>query len=109
MKELQDQFLTDPTNQRSVPEWGKNIFSPLCVCLRPSDGAELAGFMKYALALHRAHLVLSLLVEPMQAKDRRGAMRMEEVLAGHKRYVSDRAFLARCLWSQCRPRTAGGL
>ncbi len=39
MHELQEIFLTDPSNQRQVPEWGKAIFSPLCVCMTPRVSA----------------------------------------------------------------------
>ena len=35
MQELQELFLTDASNQRQIPEWGKAIFSPLCVCMTP--------------------------------------------------------------------------
>lgn len=59
MMELQDTFLTDAANQRAIPEWGTSIFSPLCVCIRPQNAEELAGFMKYAVALTRAHIMVS--------------------------------------------------
>jgi phycocyanobilin:ferredoxin oxidoreductase len=42
--------------QRSIPDWGKAIFSQLCVCIRPNTPEELAGFIKYAVALTRMHL-----------------------------------------------------
>lgn len=41
MHELQQLLLTDPTNQRDVPEWGKAIFSPLCVCMTPKVRARM--------------------------------------------------------------------
>lgn len=44
---------------RSIPEWGSRIFSPLCVCIRPDRPEELGGFLKYAIALTRAHLMVS--------------------------------------------------
>lgn len=44
---------------RNIPEWGGKIFSPLCVCMRPDTPEELGGFMKYAIALTRAHLMVS--------------------------------------------------
>lgn len=40
MHELQQLLLTDPANQRDVPEWGKAIFSPLCVCMTPKVRAR---------------------------------------------------------------------
>lgn len=70
VRELQQLFLSDPENQRRIPEWGKAIFSPLCVCITPEDGEELSGFMKYAVALHRAHLMLSRLLQVCRLGDR---------------------------------------
>lgn len=45
---------------RSIPAWGSAIFSPLCLCITPKTPEELSGFMKYAVALTRAHLMVSL-------------------------------------------------
>jgi hypothetical protein len=44
---------------RSIPAWGSAIFSPLCLCITPKTPEELSGFMKYAVALTRAHLMVS--------------------------------------------------
>ena len=125
MQELQDIFLTDPSNQRNIPEWGRAIFSPLCVCMTPmvrglgasilfsivlsicfimtlpiwttqpdpflhltfppKDGEELAGFMKYVVALHRAHLMLATLIQPVSNSTPRGALKAQELLESHKR------------------------
>ncbi|GAX73683.1 hypothetical protein CEUSTIGMA_g1134.t1 [Chlamydomonas eustigma] len=87
MHELQELFLTNASNQRKIPEWGKAIFSPLCVCMTPKDGEELAGVMKYMVALHRAHLMLTYLIQPVDESTRRGALKAAELLEGHKRFV----------------------
>eukprot|EP00955_Chlamydomonas_euryale_P061936 358234-Chlamydomonas_euryale.AAC.9 len=96
MAELQALFLTDPGNQRRIPEWGAAIFSPLCVCMTPGDGQELAGFIKYAVALHRAHLMLSHLLTPVDGDGGKGvpaaaaaasSAKAEQLLAGHRRFV----------------------
>jgi hypothetical protein len=83
MHELQEMLLTDPSNQRKVPEWGKAIFSPLCVCMAPKDGKELAGFMKYAVALQRAHIMLASLLQPVEE----GSQKHEEILEAHRRFA----------------------
>lgn len=54
----QEAFLDEPATSRAVPEWGKAIFSPLAVCMRPSSEEGLAGFIKYCVALTRAHLMV---------------------------------------------------
>lgn len=46
-------------NNRAVPSWGKEIFSDLCIIIRPSASEELANFVKYTIALTQAHLQLS--------------------------------------------------
>ena len=83
MHELQEMLLTDPSNQRQVPEWGKAIFSPLCVCMTPKDGLELAGFMKYAVALQRAHIMLASLLQPVEE----GSSKHKELLEAHSLFV----------------------
>lgn len=83
MHELQEMLLTDPSNQRKVPEWGKAIFSPLCVCMTPKDGRELAGFMKYAVALLRAHIMLASLLQPVE----QGSKKNTEIVEAHRWYA----------------------
>ena len=46
-------------NNRAVPPWGKEIFSDLCIIIRPSSQEELANSIKYAIALTQAHLQIS--------------------------------------------------
>jgi hypothetical protein len=55
----QEAFLPDPGTSRAVPDWGRAIFSPLAVCMRPDSDQALAGFIKYCVALTRAHLMVS--------------------------------------------------
>jgi hypothetical protein len=50
--------IAESCQARNIPEWGTKIFSPLCVCMRPNTAEELGGFMKYAIALTRAHLMV---------------------------------------------------
>ncbi len=56
MQQLQKRFLPDAPSARRVPEWGQRIFSPHCVCIRPQSAEELAGFIKYSIALTRGWL-----------------------------------------------------
>ena len=56
-RELQQQYHLD--NNRSIPQWGQEIFSDLCIIMRPSEPQELANFIKYTIALTQAHLQLS--------------------------------------------------
>lgn len=41
--------------------------------------------MKYAVALHRAHLMLSTLVQPAADSTRRGALKGQELMEAHRR------------------------
>lgn len=43
-------------SNRGVPDWGRAIFSPLCIIVRPQSGDELGRFLKYALALTQMHV-----------------------------------------------------
>ncbi len=56
-RQLQQQYHLE--NNRAVPSWGKEIFSDLCIIIRPSASEELANFVKYTIALTQAHLQLS--------------------------------------------------
>lgn len=40
---LQERFLPDAVKARTIPEWGKRIFSPLCVCIAPKTQEDLVG------------------------------------------------------------------
>ncbi|KAF6265515.1 phycocyanobilin ferredoxin oxidoreductase-like protein [Scenedesmus sp. NREL 46B-D3] len=86
MTELQQNFLPESCQARNIPEWGGKIFSPLCVCMRPDTPEELGGFMKYAIALTRAHLMYSQLLEPLRPTDKPSARRLSELLACHERF-----------------------
>ena len=65
-------FLPGLSGQREVPDWGRQIFSAGCLCLRPSGPEQLAGFVKYAIALHRAHILYAYMCDPVEDKDRWG-------------------------------------
>lgn len=84
MHDLQAQYLTDADNARRVPEWGQNIFSPACVCIRPTSADDVAGFLRYAVALHRAHMMLSTLLTPVQPETARDVARLAELAEGHR-------------------------
>jgi len=88
MQELQELFLDNGGGtERHMPDWGTEIFSPACVCVRPGSAEELLGFLKYSTALHRAHCSLSKLMVPLKGKSNR--LRMEELLQGHRRFVDN--------------------
>ncbi|KAF8066305.1 pcyA [Scenedesmus sp. PABB004] len=86
MAELQHNFLPESVRGRSIPEWGSKIFSPLCVCMRPEQPEELGGFLKYAIALTRAHLMYSRLLQPIAPDSKASARRLSELLASQRRF-----------------------
>uniref|UniRef100_A0A383VNQ6 Phycocyanobilin:ferredoxin oxidoreductase n=1 Tax=Tetradesmus obliquus TaxID=3088 RepID=A0A383VNQ6_TETOB len=86
MADLQANFLPESCQARNIPEWGAQIFSSLCVCMKPNTPEELGGFMKYAIALTRAHLMYSQLLEPLRPTDKASARRLSELLACHERF-----------------------
>ncbi len=100
MLELQQLFLPEDLKERAIPEWGADIFSQACVCIRPRDEADLAGFLKYAVALHRAHCALAKLVSPLAGSDPQQQARLQELLRGHKRCVRVGG-RCRCGWRFC--------
>ncbi|EFN55495.1 hypothetical protein CHLNCDRAFT_23364, partial [Chlorella variabilis] len=67
-------------SNRSIPEWGAAIFSPLCVIVRPDSSEEVGRFLKYALALTQLHVQIA---HPVSSSQRR---RLEALHAGHSRY-----------------------
>ncbi|KAI8463970.1 MAG: ferredoxin-dependent bilin reductase-domain-containing protein [Monoraphidium minutum] len=89
MAELQETFLPEPAASRAVPDWGKAIFSPLAVCFRPQSAEGLAGFVKYCVALTRAHLMYASLLTPIEPRTKAGARRLAELAAGHQRFCSN--------------------
>jgi phycocyanobilin:ferredoxin oxidoreductase len=72
------------TSQRTIPDWGLDILSPLCVCVRPRSGTELAAFIEYAASLCRAYLTLAQASRPLDRTTRAGASRLLEVAEGHR-------------------------
>jgi phycocyanobilin:ferredoxin oxidoreductase len=82
------------TNRR-VPEWGGEIFSQLCVCASPEAPADVAAFLKYAIALSAFHCNIGRLAAPVGAVGGSGsgpgsaaARRAAGVAAGHARYAA---------------------
>lgn len=63
-RELQGQL--GLSSNRQAPEWGRAIFSDLCILMRPSTSSELASFLKYAIALHQAYLNAFASAAPVQ-------------------------------------------
>ena len=47
-----------------MPEWGRSVFSDLCVMTKPSSEAELASFVLYCNALVQAYLQIARHVQP---------------------------------------------
>ena len=52
-------------SNRSIPEWGKAIFSDLCVIVRPETAEDLERFLRYTIALHEVHILLSKNAQPV--------------------------------------------
>jgi phycocyanobilin:ferredoxin oxidoreductase len=77
---------------RLVPDWGRAIFSPLCVCMRPSSPAEVGAFLKYAIALSQFHVQIGRLAAPVAADGPEGpavaARRLAGIRAAHERYCA---------------------
>lgn len=53
-------------NNRSIPEWGQEIFSQHCVMMRPESEEELAKFVEYAVGLTRVHLRYAHNIQPVK-------------------------------------------
>lgn len=86
MMQLQETFLENGEGSRTIPEWGKQIFSPLCVCIRPQTTEELTGFVKYSIALTRAHLLYSRLLDPVEPTSQRNLERLRDIVEGNRRF-----------------------
>ncbi|KAK9796624.1 hypothetical protein WJX73_002588 [Symbiochloris irregularis] len=72
------------SSNRQTPEWGKAIFSDLCLLMRPTSPQDLAGFLKYAIALHQAYLTSFANATPVV--NNREA-RLAGIAASHQRYA----------------------
>lgn len=79
-------------SNRSIPEWGRAIFSPLCVIVRPQGGEELGRFLKYALALNQLHVQVGALVEEQQCCN----LRVRAAVAGVGRFWGWRTSVTQC-------------
>ena len=76
-----------PPANRTVPDWGKTIFSRHCALTRPADAAAFLDWARYALSLHDAHLSLA------DDAVRRGgggasATALADTAAAHARYAA---------------------
>lgn len=81
VSELQGKY--DLESNRGVPDWGKAIFSPLCVIMRPESSEDLGRFLKYTLALTQLHVQIAKIAHPVSPAQRR---RLSMLHAGHRRY-----------------------
>lgn len=79
VRDLQSTYKTP----RSLPQWGREIFSDVCVAVRPTSPEEVASFITYAAALTRLHMQVAKLQQPMLVA--RGP-RLKEIHACHKRF-----------------------
>lgn len=55
VRRLKDQMVTHP-HPRPVPEWGRAIFSPECLCIRPITPTDMVQWIHYTLEVHRVYL-----------------------------------------------------
>lgn len=81
MQKLQEEY--GMATNRAIPEWGRSIFSDLCVILRPSNPEDVSNFLQYALAMTRVHLQMARLAKPVQSNTKR---RLADISAAHSRY-----------------------
>ena len=69
---------------RELPDWGREILGPLCVCVGPKVGPEgereVEQFLNYLFALHDAHVALAR-AEPISSDSTR-----EKTLAAQTRF-----------------------
>ncbi|CAL8462694.1 g2227 [Coccomyxa elongata] len=82
---LQEQFGLE--SNRGIPEWGRDIFSDMCVIVRPEDPDELSRFIQYCIALHQTHLILSQHARPV-TEYKQKEQRLADVRSAHERYCS---------------------
>jgi phycocyanobilin:ferredoxin oxidoreductase len=83
LTELQSKYGT--AVNRNLPEWGKALFSPYCVCLRPETSSQLSSFIKYSIALTNFHMTIGRLARPV-TEGGAASQRSDEILESHRRY-----------------------
>lgn len=75
---------------RELPEWGREILSPLCISMRPQNQEEVGAFLKYAIALGHFHMQIAAMASPVSSQSAGGShnsnKRLEQIAAAHKRY-----------------------
>lgn len=88
-RELQEKY--GVATNRFIPDWGKQIFSELCICSRPSSPTEVAAFLKYAIGLANFQAQIGRLAGPVGSGGSGAgseARRLADIRAGHERYVA---------------------
>ena len=84
VRHLRGKMITHPI-PRPVPEWGKAIFSPECLCITPRTPTDMVQWIHYTLAAHRAFLRAVKSAEPASDDDRRAAVNAISRYATHQR------------------------
>lgn len=94
----------DVATNRSIPDWGKEIFSEYCILMRPETPADVGKFIKYALALTHFHVQFARLANPV---DPGKIQKRKEIYEAHARYSrkqlendKTRRVLAQCFGNQ---------
>eukprot|EP00889_Picochlorum_renovo_P003251 jgi/Picre1/30281/NNA_005645.t1 len=82
VQSLQDTY--NVATNRGIPDWGRDIFSPLCILLRPTSPEDMGGFLKYTLALINFHLQFARLATPLED----GSRTIQEIEQAHIRYCA---------------------
>ena len=67
-RDLQEQF--ELTNNRNMPDWGREIFSDQCVLMMPKSGRDVEAFVTYVIGLVHQHLRLAWHIKPLDGPDR---------------------------------------
>lgn len=84
VRHLRGKMITHPI-PRPVPEWGKAIFSPECLCITPRTPTDMVQWIHYTLAVHRAFLRAVKSAKPASDTDRRAAVNSISRYATHQR------------------------
>lgn len=67
----------------SLPNWGSDIFSPLCVNLKLTETSEINRFIDYICSLCRLHLQIALLLKPISWEEK---WIRKEIVSCHHRF-----------------------
>lgn len=77
-----------PPANRTVPEWGKAIFSRHCALTRPADPAAFLAWARYALSLHDVHLALAADAVGAGSGAAASSSALADTAAAHARYAA---------------------